>query len=184
MVVAKPAARLTYQDYLETPDDERWELINGELFMAPPPSTLHQEVAADLVTLLNTFVKARGLGRVYSAPADVALSDTTVVQPDLLFVSKERAHIITYANIQGAPDLAVEILSPSTASRDWRDKLDLYAEHGVREYWVVDPDAERVWVMLLRDGGFDEVGAYGRNDELTSPTLEGFSVNIDEIFGR
>ena len=78
----------------------------------------------------------------FNPPTDVLLSDHDVVQPDLIFVSRERKHVITDANIQGAPDLVVEILSPSTASRDWRDKLDLYERHGVAEYWLVDPVSE------------------------------------------
>ena len=118
----------------------------------------------------------------FDAPIDVVLSDVNVLQPDLLFVSTEQEHIITPENIRGAPDLVVEILSPSTASRDWRDKHDLYAEHGVREYWVVDPDAQRVWVMVQRDGVFDEAGTYGRGEVLTSTTVTGFTVNLDEIF--
>ena len=182
MVIAKPTTRLTYQDYANTPDDERWELIGGELIMAPAPNMFHQTVDMRLGSLLHVFVDDRNLGRVYPAPTDVVLSDVNVVQPDLLFVSNERAFIITSANIQGAPDLVVEILSPSTASRDWTVKLDLYARHGVKEYWLVDPDAQRIWVMLLGADGFDEVGSYGMGDVLTSPTQQGFSANLDDIF--
>ena len=182
MVGVRPATKLTYEDYRKTPDDERWELLNGELIMPPSPTTAHQRASRRLERRLDTFVEERGLGEVFDAPYDVVLSDVNVVQPDLLFVSTEQAHIITRENIRGAPDLVVEILSPSTASRDWRDKLDLYAEHGVKEYWVVDPDAQRVWVMTQREGVFDEVGTYGSGDVLTSPTLEGFTVDLDEIF--
>ena len=182
MVGAKPATKLTYEDYLKTPDDERWELLNGELVMPPAPNIDHQRVSHRLGRRLGVFVEERSLGEVFAAPTDVVLSDANVVQPDLLFVSTEQEHIITPENIRGAPDLVVEILSPSTASRDWRDKHDLYAEHGVREYWVVDPDAQRVWVMVQRDGVFDEVGVYGRGDVLTSPTVKDFTVNLDEIF--
>ena len=150
--------------------------------MAPAPNTYHQAVQAKIGSRLNNFVEEHGLGHFFFAPTDVVLSETDVVQPDLLFVSNERAHVRTPANIRGAPDLVVEILSPSTASRDWRDKLDLYAEHGVKEYWLVDPDAQRAWVMLQGGGSFNEVGSYGKGDVLTSPTLEGFSVDLAEIF--
>ena len=118
----------------------------------------------------------------YMAPFDVVLSDVDVVQPDLLFVSNERAHIVTTANVRGAPDLVVEIRSPSTAGRDWTVKRDLYARYGVQEYWVVDPDERRIWVMLLGDGSLDEVGSYGTGDVLTSPTLEGLIIDLDDIF--
>ena len=181
MVTAQPATKLTYADYCLTPDDERYELLDGELLMAPAPIESHQIAVMELGTLLHTFVKARGLGQVFSAPYDVVLSETDVVQPDLLFVSNERAHIRTPVNIRGAPDLVVEILSPSTASRDWRDKLDLYAEYGVKEYWLVDPDARTVTVLLLEAGAFAEVARYGAGQTLTSPTLAGFTTNLDDI---
>ena len=112
----------------------------------------------------------------------MVLSDVDVVQPDLLFVSNERSHIVTAANVRGAPDLVVEIRSPSTASRDWSIKRDLYAKYGVKEYWVVDPVERRVWVMLLDDYRLEEVGSYGMGDVLTSPTLEGLSIDLDDIF--
>ena len=91
------------------------------------------------------------------------------------------SHIITEQNIQGAPDLVVEILSPSTANRDWTTKRELYARHGVKELWVVDPDAKIAWVMLLRDGDFRHMRVYGEGQSFTSTTLEGFTVDMDEI---
>ena len=106
-----------------------------------------------------------------------------MVQPDLIFVSREREHIITEANIQGAPDLVVEILSPSSATRDRQDKFDLYARHGVAEYWMISPEARIVRVFLLRDGVFGEIGRYGDNDTLTSATLEGLEIDLSEVFG-
>jgi Uma2 family endonuclease len=174
--------KLTYEDYAKTPDDERWELLDGELIMAPSPNEAHQSVQAQLGFRLMGFVVERDLGKVYFSPFDVVLSDTDVVQPDLIFVSREREHIITHANIQGAPDLVVEILSPSTAQRDRGVKRRLYAEHGVKEYWQVEPETQTVTVLLLRDGVFEEAGAYGKGQSLSSPTLEGFAVSLDEIF--
>ncbi len=182
MVGAHLATRHTYEDYLETPDDERWELLDGELAMAPSPSMSHQIFNTRLGARLLTFVEGRNLGKVISAPADVFLSETNVVQPDLLFVSIEREHIITRAHVQGAPDLAVEVASPSTGERDRTVKRNLYAEHGVREYWLVDPDAMTVTVLTLGEGAFEEAGVYGKGDTITSPTLEGFSVDLDDIF--
>ena len=175
------AAKLTYEDYLKTSDDERYELLDGELIMAPAPYRDHQAVEGNLGARLHMFVQERGLGRVYFAPRDVALSDTDVVHPDLLFISNERAHIDTSSDIQGAPDLVVEILSPSTARRDWTYKHALYAEHGVKEYWLVDPNAGIVWVLLLGEKGFEFAGIYSEGDTLTSPALEGFTVELDAI---
>ena len=182
MVITAPVRKLTYADYCLTPDDERYELMDGELIMVPAPGESHQIVAMELGALLHVFVKARGLGRVFSAPYDVVLSDTDIVQPDLLFVSNERAHIRTPTNIRGAPDLVIEILSPSTASRDWGEKRALYAEYGVQEYWLVDPDTRTVTVLLLDAGAFAEVACYGAGQTVTSPTLPGFTASLDDIF--
>ena len=181
MVAAESPVKLTYEDYKNTPEDERYELLDGELVMSEAPRIVHQSVDMELGTLMNLFVKENDLGRVFSAPTDVVLSDTIVVQPDLLFVSKQRAHIITEQNIQGAPDLVVEILSPSTANRDWTIKRELYARYGVKELWIVDPDARIIWVMLLRDGEFRHMIVYGEGQSVTSTTLEGFTVDMDEI---
>ena len=177
------AMKHTYADYLETSDDERYELLHGELVMAPAPLLYHQYVLVALILEMGTFVKERNLGKVLSAPTDVVLSDTDVVQPDILFVSNERRHIRTRENIQGAPDLVVEILSPTTAERDRIVKSALYAQHGVQEYWIVDPDARTITVFLLNGGAFEEVDTYSEGETLTSPMLAGFSIALDEIFG-
>ena len=183
MTIPNPAIKFTYEDYRHTPDDKRYELLDGDLIMAPAPSIGHQRVDMKLGSLLHAFVNERRLGEVLSAPCDVVLSNTDVVQPDLLFVSRERAHILIGGdNVQGAPDLVVEILSPSTASRDKTLKRSLYARHGVLEYWLVDPNVQTVDVMVLGDGGLETVAVYGKDQTLTSPMLEGLAVDLDEIF--
>ena len=188
MTQAAPTPRLTYDDYCNTPDDERWELIDGELFMAPSPTTRHQVVLLQLFRPLADFVDAATLGTVFVAPLDVVLSDTSVLQPDIIFISTARTHIITQANIQGAPDLVVEVLSPSTAARDWRAKHDLYSQHGIREYWIVDTDAQRIWVMSRPDDApndpLNEVANYGPASALTSPLLPGFTLNLSQVFSH
>ena len=183
MVTTQLRTKLTYQDYLNTPDDERYELIDGELIMSPSPREAHQDAAIEIGSILHIFVKRHNLGRVYSAPFDVALSDTDVVQPDLLFVSRERLRIITEDNIQGAPNLVIEILSPSTSARDKGYKRDLYAKHGVKEYWQVDTDAKLITVLSLNAyGAYDVAAVYGAGQTLTSTLLPGFALNLDEIF--
>jgi len=182
MVTQKPKAKLTYADYAKTPDDERWELIDGELFMAPSPKEAHQRNQIRLSSRMFFFAEENDLGTVYYAPLDVVLSDTDVVQPDLLFVSKERGHIITEDNVQGAPDLVVEIRSESTARRDWTVKRELYARHGVREYWLIDPEAATVAVLLLEDGELKVKGLYGTGDTVISAAMDGFSVALDDVF--
>lgn len=174
--------KLTYADYLETSDDERYELLNGELILSPSPKEIHQYISSILHIMIGTFVRERSLGKVYFSPFDVVLSDTNVVQPDILFISNERADIITSDNVQGAPDLVVEILSPATAERDRTVKLELYAQYGVKEYWLVDPDAKTITVLLRGEGGLGVVGIYGEGETLRSPTLAGFSLALEEIF--
>ena len=181
MVAIESPAKLTYEDYRNTPEDERYELLDGELVMSEAPRIIHQRSNVKLVSRMEWFVEEGDLGEVFHAPTDVYLSDTAVVQPDLLFISNERAHIITEQNIQGAPDLVVEILSPSTANRDWTTKRDLYARHGVKELWIVDPDAKILWTMLLSDGDFGNMTVYGEGQTAASTVLEGFTVDIDEI---
>ena len=183
MVTTQIRTKLTYQDYLNTPDDKRYELIDGELIMSPSPREAHQDAAIEIGSILHIFVKRHNLGRVYSAPFDVVLSDTDVVQPDLLFVSRERLYIITEDNIKGAPNLVIEILSPSTSARDKGYKRDLYAKHGVKEYWQVDTDAKLITVLSLNaHGDYDVAAVYGEGQTLTSPLLPGFVLNLDEIF--
>lgn len=175
-------AKLTYEDYLKTSDDERLELLEGVLIMPPAPNTAHQSVQTELGWRLAQFVREGQLGHVFFAPTDVVLSDTDVVQPDLLFISRERSGTITSANIQGAPDLIIEIRSDSTAERDETVKRRLYAQRGVKEYWLVDPDAATATVLLLTKDSYQQAGFFSRGQDLTSPTLPGFTVNLNEIF--
>ena len=178
------STKLTCQDYfnLDAPEGERYELIDGVLIMAASPNRAHQITSMALGSRMYMFADERGLGWVFDAPFDVVLSDTDVVQPDILFVSNERAHIQTPANVQGAPDLVVEIISPSSERRDWRIKRELYARHGVKEYWLIDPINRIIWLMLLRRGVLEIVGTYGEGDTVSSSALAGFSVKVDDIF--
>ena len=182
MATQRTHLKFTYEDYKHTPDDERYEFIDGALIMAPAPRITHQLAGGRLGSRLLIFVEANGLGWVLFAPADVALSDTDVVQPDLMFISNERAHIITEDNIRGAPDIVIEILSPSTAGRDRTVKRALYAKHGAKEYWQVDTDAKIIAVLLLGVDGYELAGIYGAGQTLTSPTLPGFALDLAEVF--
>ena len=174
-------SRLTYEDYANAPDDERYELIDGELIMVPGPNMPHQGNQSKLGWRMAAFAERRSLGTVFFSDTDVVLSETDVVKPDLLFISKEREHVITYANIQGAPDLVVEILSPSTSRRDWNEKRELYAEHGVKEYIVMDPSNKIVWRLGLKDGALEIEQTYYEGDTIESSALEGFSVAVNDV---
>ena len=183
MLSPNPAVKFTYEDYQHTPEDKRYELLDGELIMVPAPNLGHQRIGIRLGALLHGFVQERGLGEVFHAPCDVVLSNTDVVQPDLLFVSNERAHLLLGGdNVRGAPDLVVEIFSPSTAGRDRTLKRALYAKYGVKEYWLVDSDALTVTVLRLGEGAFEVEAIYGEGQTMISPTLTGFSVGLNEIF--
>ncbi len=174
--------KLTYQDYAALESDERYELLDGELILVASPNRDHQEVVMDLGFMMRTFARENALGRVYIAPFDVLFTDTDVAQPDIMFISREREHILTHANVQGAPDLIVEILSPSSSTRDWRDKRELYASHGVREYWIIDPTNRIVSILLLQDGVLEIEQTHTEDDTATSTVLEDFSVSLDSIF--
>ena len=180
--IAKPKLKLAYEDYASLPDDERYELIDGELIPMPSPKEIHQAICGAIFMSVGVFVNAMTLGRTYFAPFDVILSDFNVVQPDLIFVSNARSHIITEDNIRGAPDLVVEILSPSTADYDRTTKRELYERYGVPEYWLVDPYAKTITILRLGADGYNAYAVYGEGDALTSPTLAGFSMNLSELF--
>ena len=173
---------LTYEDYQKTSDDERYELLDGALMISPSPNTAHQSVQAELGWRIAQFVREGRLGHLFFAPTDVVLSRTDVVQPDLLFISSQRAHIIAPANIQGAPDLIVEIRSDSTAERDESFKRQLYADCGVEEYWLVHPEAATISVLLLGEKGYAEAATYTAGQTLTSPMLDGLFINLDDLF--
>ena len=172
----------TYKDYLLLPEDKRYEIIEGDLYMVPSPFTKHQRISRNLEYILLAFVRQKGLGEIFYAPCDVVLSEYDIVQPDILFISTERSGIITEKNIQGAPDLVVEILSRSRKHIDKKLKYRLYARSGVKEYWIIDPDKETLEVFTLKAEGYKSEGIYGKKDKLGSPLLKGFSANMNDVF--
>ncbi len=182
MATTERAVKRTYADYCAIADDKRYELLNGALMMVPAPNIKHQRVLGRLHIELARFTQQHGLGEVFVAPCDVVLSDTDVVQPDLLFISRAREHTITDENVRGAPDLVIEILSPSTADRDVGYKHHLYSRHGVLEYWIVDPMVETIAVHRQRDGRLELAGTFGRRDSLGTALLEGLQLDLDDIF--
>jgi Uma2 family endonuclease len=174
--------KFTYEDYLQLPEDKRYELIQGEFYMVPSPNVYHQTILQKIFLAVHDYIAKQRLGQLYLAPLDVVLSQEDVLQPDILFISKERSHIITEKNIQGAPDLVIEILSPATADRDRSLKRKLYAKFGIKEYWIVDPASKSVEVMSLGEKGFETVRLYKIGESLSSPLLKGLSLNLSEIF--
>ncbi len=174
--------KYTYEDYLKTPDDKRYELVEGELVMTPSPKTEHQRIAGKLDFHLRKFAMENKNGEVFFAPYDVYLDEENVLQPDILFVSQERSNIIGENNIQGAPDLVVEILSEATAYRDAVQKKMLYARFGVKEYWMVAPKEKFIEMYSLKNKEYALVKTFFYDDTLESPALPGLRVALKEIF--
>lgn len=179
------SVKFTYEDYLLFPEDgRRHELMEGERFVTPSPNTKHQRVSVSLSAVLFSHLKRTGEGRVFTAPFDVILSDLDVVQPDILFVSASRASIITEKNVQGAPDLVVEIVSETTRKIDETTKRKLYERYGVSEYWIVDPELETVKVHRMTEQGCVRAAELSREsgDTLSTPLLPGLEIPLAEIF--
>lgn len=180
MAVIHP--KLTYEDLQHTPDDgKRYEIIDGELFVTPSPFTKHQRAVWNLCRFFMD-VEMGGFGRGFVAPYDVVFDEFNVVEPDLLFIATERLSIITEANLQGAPDVAVEVLSPGTRKRDLGLKLQLYARFGVRFYYVVDVDRETVQPYELVEGAYKELPLLTGIDALTCPLFPGVSKPVSALF--
>ncbi|MBI2940592.1 MAG: Uma2 family endonuclease [Chloroflexi bacterium] len=159
---------LTYEDYLQLPEDRnRYELFEGELEVTAAPAINHQRVVTRLASRLDSHVAQRRLGEVFVAPTDVLLSDLTVLQPDVLFISHEHREIIQEAYIKGPPDLVIEVISPATAKRDRQTKRKLYARYGVPYYWLADPAHRRIEASVL-DGADYRLIARGKGDEIFS----------------
>jgi Uma2 family endonuclease len=181
--MSTPASlRFTYEDYLLLPEDRRYEIIDGDLFMTPAPGTPHQRLIGRLYSYLDDHVRSRKLGEVLMAPCDVVLSPTDVVQPDLLFVTAGRSAIVGEKFISAAPDLVVEVLSPSTEDRDRTVKTKLYARFGVRELWIADPETKRIEVLTNSGDGFRQEAVFGLGTVLRSTLLPGLEIPIAEVF--
>ena len=173
----------TYDDYLELPDDgNRYEIINGELIMVPAPYTIHQEVSGNLEFQLRLYIEKEKVGKIYDAPVDVILSETNVVQPDISFISNERSAIITEKNISGAPDVVIEIISPSSAYYDLIEKKELYEKYGVKEYWLVDPKKHWIEVHVNTDSKFQLHQRCDKEGTIHSVVLADFDLDLTNIF--
>ena len=179
--VREPPA--TYAEYRLLPEDApRYEILEGVGYLAPSPGGRHQKISANLEFQLLQHVRAGGHGEVFDAPFDVVLSEIDVVQPDLLFIAAEHMEIVRDRGVFGAPDLVVEILSPSNSWRDLQEKLALYKRYGVREYWIVDVESRTVDVWRSRESALDTRRVVSGDGTIQSSVLPGLEVPLAEVF--
>lgn len=182
---------LTYEAYLAMPEmKQRYEILDGELIMSPSPLPLHQWIAANVFRLLDAYVRGHQLGVVLFAPLDVVIHQTPLRtrQPDLLFLSAARSGIVGAEQLQGvpllahAPDLAIEILSPANTRRELDDKLRDYQSIGVRECWIISPEAHTVEVVRLSTQAVEPLNIFGRGMTVQSEVLVGCNLDVEAIF--
>ncbi len=178
-----PQGKWTYEDYCRLPADGWiYEVIEGELYMSPAPLTIHQWAKLKLASRFLDFAETHNTGRVLDAPTDVLLPGlATPVQPDVIFVVKERLDIIKEERVEGAPDIVVEVLSPSNWLVDRRKKFEIYAKAGVREYWIVDPKARTIELFCLRGSTYTLIGKYSVGETVRSEVLPGFEVKVEDV---
>ena len=175
--------KMTYDEYCLLPEDRnQYELFDGELVMTPSPTTSHQRILLRLAALLNDYVGKKSLGEVYVAPLDTIFNKYTVLQPDILFVSRERLGEVAKERIEGAPDLVVEILSPSTFHKDRRRKLAVYSQFGVQEYWIVDPETRTMELYRQTGEGLQLARQFASGDTFESHLLSGFHIQVGSLF--
>lgn len=174
--------RVTYADYVMIDDNNRYEILNGELCVVPAPPTDHQGVSRNLEFLIWNFVKRKGLGKVFDAPIDVVFDDDEVFQPDIVFIKSENQGIIHKAAIHGIPDLIVEIVSPSSAFYDTVEKKEIYRKYGVKEYWLIFPEERAVEILTLEKDEYLEFCKTKKTGIVKSKVLEGLEINSQEVF--
>lgn len=180
--VKKGDHKYTYADYRTWPDEERWEIIDGEAYaMTPAPSVKHQRIATQLIKTFGNLLDKKPC-EPFAPPVDVVLDESNVVQPDLIVVCDKGK--ITDANIQGAPDLVVEILSPSTGLKDRREKKALYERFGVREYLLVHPEDETVERYSLVEGRYAGPDVFGWDETMRLSAFPELELQLWEVFGR
>ena len=182
-VPGPPQGSWTYDDYAALPDDGiRYEIVNGVLVMTPAPSPEHQSISVRLTHYLFVHAELAGLGRVFAAPIDVDLGSKNVFQPDVVVVLNEHLDKVQAKKIVGAPDLVVEIASPSTAVIDRLSKYDAYARAGIAEYWIVKPTRRTVEVLVLEGGEYRSLGVFNGQQTLPSRIVPDLPVSVEQFF--
>lgn len=183
MIVRPHAPPLTVAEYRNLPETgPRYQLIEGDLYMAPAPNRFHQDISRNLQAILVNYLSTHPIGVLYDAPFDVYLTEFDVFQPDLLIVLNENREILTDAGAEGAPDFVVEILSPKTRQLDLVNKKRVYARMGVKELWIIDPEQEEIFVYRFDQDSNEPAAKVSGQQEISSPLLPGLSMQLPEIF--
>jgi Uma2 family endonuclease len=177
--------KYTVKDYMLLEEGVPFQLINYDLIMSPSPNPYHQKISFELTILMGNFLKAtNNKGFAVAAPMDVKLDDGNVFQPDFIFISASRVPEIIKDRIEGAPDLVIEILSPSNGYYDLRQKKDIYEKYGVAEYIIIDPMQQSAEVYVLKDGKYALDQKTQNIGSFHSTVLKGFSVDLKELFSK
>ena len=186
MSTTPPAVKLTYDDFVQFPDDgKRHELIDGEHYVTPSPNTRHQRILGSLHLLIGSWLEDHPIGQVFLAPYDVVFSEFDVVEPDLLYLSNARAaQVLTPLHAKGVPEMVIEIASKGTRKRDETIKRRLYERVGVSEYWIVDPEIEAIRIYRRGDDRYARPVELSREagDVLTTALLPGLELSLARIF--
>ena len=181
--VNSPAAVTTADDYRRMPEGPPWyQLIEGTLYMSPSPNRFHQQIVLRIAHAIQTYLDAHPVGEVYVAPLDVYLTDTDVYQPDVVFVRRENAKVLVYEGFVGAPDLVVEVLSPSNSKLDLGPKRAVYARFGVKELWVADPVKSTVSVYRFLEGAEKPAMTAAVGDVVSTTLIPGFALRMADVF--
>lgn len=175
----------TYHDYFALPEHgPRYQLVEGELYMAPAPNRFHQTISRNIEGAILGYLKDHKIGILYHAPFDVQLTDLNVYQPDIIFVKNEHRSLLTKQGMRGAPDFVVEILSPATADLDLSLKREIYARTGVEELWIIEPDVKRIQVYRLQENRETPVVTHGEKGVIESSLFPGLVFQAEEIFAE
>jgi Uma2 family endonuclease len=173
---------LTVENYKLLPETgPRYQLIQGDLYMAPAPNRFHQEISRNLQFELHSYLKRNPIGKIFNAPFDVYLDEINVFQPDILIVLNQRLGILTE---EGAPELVVEILSPKTRRLDLVNKKLECARAGVKELWIIDPEPRSLAIHQWTSAGVEKIRQLGEEENLSTDLLPGFNVAMETIFVR
>ena len=182
-MAARSGVRFKADDIWDTPEDgNRYEVIDGKLYVTPAPTWRHQQASAVLSGYLWQYIHPRRLGRIVAAPIGVVLDEENGVQPDLVYVSRERAGIISARGVEGAPDLVIEVLSPGTATRDRGIKMRRYAAAGIPHYWIVAPETGALEAYRLTEDGYELAGVHGPGSIFRPELFPGLEIPIDELW--